>query len=285
MQRRLIAVAVAVLALVGAHSVQAQTDHPDPQVRDEVNARVDPLIDQRDFKALDAIAAEDRSRDLRTPAGLPMLELFYEAVDGRVGDAEHRSRCASPLFDQIAAWAKADPRSPTAVSLYAMALNDRAWCYRGGDYADKVPGRDWGPFKSYIQQQRDWLDAHKAVGQADPEWYLNMEHVARAQGWSETDFLALVRAGGERYPDYFPIWVSGMAFFNPRWYGDNAKMEAFARMAAQRTAPTEGKAIYARLYWHEFDALQLDNLRTQTDIDWTLMKGAMNDLTARNPNS
>jgi hypothetical protein len=214
-----------------------------------------------------------------------MLELFYEAVDSRIGEAEHQSRCASPLFDRIAAWAKADPKSPTAVSLYAMALNDRAWCYRGGDYAGKVPERDWGPFKSYIQQQRAWLDAHKTIGQTDPEWYLNMEHVARAQGWSETDFLALVRAGGDRYPDYFPIWASGMAFFNPRWYGDNAKMEAFARMAAQRTAATEGKAIYARLYWHEFDALQLDNLRTETDIDWALMKGAMNDLTARNPNS
>ena len=279
------AFAAAVLVLLGARSVQAQILHPDPQVRDEVNNRVDPLVEQQDFKALDAIAAQDRSGDLRTPSGLPLLELFYEAVDSRIGDAEHRSRCASPLFDQIAAWAKAHPASPTAINLYAIALNDRAWCYRGGQYADKVPGRDWAPFEHYTQDARDWLHAHQAAGQADPEWYLNMEHVGRAQGWSEDDFLTLVRAGGDRYPAYFPIWAAGMAYFTPRWYGDYSKMEAFARMAAKRTAATEGKAIYARLYWHEFDALQLNNLRTETKIDWDLMKQAMDDLTRRNPNA
>ena len=76
------------------------------------------------------------------------------------------------------------------------------------------------------------------MGQTDPQWFVNMESVALAQGWSADDFLKLVRTGSDRFPTYLPIYQSGMTYFAPRWYGDNARMDAFARMAAERTAAT-----------------------------------------------
>ncbi len=167
------------------------------------------------------------------------------------------------------------------MNLEATALTGRAWCYRGADFA--VPERDWAPFERYIQEERAWLEAHREVGQTDPQWYVNMENVALAQGWTADDFLALVRAGSDRFPGYLPIYQLGMIYFAPRWYGDNAKMDAFARMAADRTAATEGKAVYAQLYWHVFDRLTLNNLKTETAVDWGLMTQGMDDLTLHHP--
>jgi len=215
-----------------------------------------------------------------------MLELFYEAVDSRIGDAEHASRCASSLFDQIAAWAKAHPASPTAISLYAMALNDRAWCYRGGDYADKGSGTRLVAVQ--VVHPAAARLAGRPQGRRPGRPGMVPEHGAcRARPGLVRDRFSWPWSApaATDIPTIFRSGRRGMAFFNPRWYGDNAKMEAFAEWppsGPRRPKATPSTPGYTGM---SSDALQLDDLKTQTDIDWTLMKGAMNDLTARNPNS
>jgi hypothetical protein len=112
-----------------------------------------------------------------------------------------------------------------------------------------------------------------------------MENVAVSQSWSADDFLALARAGTDRFSDYLPIYQVGMIYFSPRWDGDNEKMDTFARMAVERTAATEGKGLYARLYWHVFDELTLNDLKTETAINWDTMKQGMDDLTRHHPDA
>jgi hypothetical protein len=189
MRRCSIAVRFAFLALVGAcparpQSTQAQSTQVqsaqvqsvDPhyaqlppetrelQARQDAANHVDALVKQGDFKALDALATDDRSSHGLTPAGVSRLHLVYGEVSSLVSGAERQTRCASPLADQLTAWAGANLTSAAAVNINAIVLMDRAWCYRGGEFADKVPGRDWAPFEQYVQEARAWLEAHRAVG-------------------------------------------------------------------------------------------------------------------------
>lgn len=73
---------------------------------------------------------------------------------------------------------------------------------RGSDFAHKVHAEAWPVFDKWIERVRVYLDQHKAIADLDPNWYVEMLTVAKAQSWPVDKTRELVAEGLHKYPYY-----------------------------------------------------------------------------------
>ena len=68
-------------------------------------------------------------------------------------------------------------------------------------------------------------------------------------GVEKSRFLEIVHEGMTRYPDYDELVFIGADYLSPKWHGSLEELEEFARASLERTMPTRGYELYARIYW------------------------------------
>ncbi|MBO8043927.1 hypothetical protein J6396_40390, partial [Pseudomonas aeruginosa] len=129
----------------------------------------------------------------------------------------------------------------------AEMLSRQGWSIRGPGYANTVKEEDWAPFKALQQQAVDYLLKYKDIASTDPYWYESMEHRAIEQSWDADRFFALHDEGIARYPGYFPLYFDAVRYFAPKWGGDPAGLEAYARRVMAAAPPQDQYMLYARI--------------------------------------
>ena len=269
---------LSVLSLAGfdarAHELQDRAD---------IETEAYRLLERQDFESLEALAERYRSTKARTSSGVWKLTSFYEGIrhvfykDKR--DDDHWAAAEKTAR----AWVEQYPNSPTAHLFYAQILDNRAWSYRGGGYADKVKPEDWPLFFEYIERERAYLEQHKSVAAQDPRWYEMMVGVAYSQGWPKARFEEMLEEGMAREPEYYPLYFAAVVYYSPRWGGSAKAIERFARKVAKRTRQIEGWGLYARIYWHASGAEFGDRLFVDSKVNWENMKKGIDDVVRRFP--
>jgi hypothetical protein len=241
--------------------------------REDIMAAVADSLRNKRFDELEALANTFRSQKLRTPSGRWMLSLFYAGLRRY---QEHLPEDQDPPLDE---WIAAYPDSPAARIGYAAMLLEKAWKIRGKGYASTVDDENWPAFRETVERARQYLTQYKSISAMDPNWYDTMAEVGTIQGWSDTEYGALLREAFDREPTYTDTYFEAANRDLPKWGGNAQKVEKLAREAVARTRTTDGAGLYTRIYWSAYQ----DALFTESAIDWAEMKQGMDDVLAHYP--
>lgn len=259
------------------------TSHPSAAA--SIQSRVVGLFESEQFDKLEALGARYRESQSRTPSGLWHLGDYYSGLYS-VFDALD----TAPIFWQmkeraVKNWMVAYPDSPAAHLMYANMLISHGWQIRGVGYADMVKPENWQPFFDYLELAREHLLEHEDIASQDPEWFFLMARIARAQGWPNKDFVAMIDEGLRRHPGYYPLYFETVEGLLPKWGGSVEDIEAFALDAVARTKSTEGYTLYARIYWYASQTQFKDRLFDETRVDWPTMRQGIDDVLAQYPDN
>jgi hypothetical protein len=71
-----------------------------------------------------------------------------------------------------------------------------------------------------------------------------MQMVAIAQGWDKTQARELLEQASASEPGYYHYYREYANFLQPRWYGEEGEVEAFAEEISNRVGGQEGDFLY-----------------------------------------
>lgn len=243
------------------------------------------LFQKGDYKKLSQLADEFRIKESRSGIGGWNLSLIYMAIEDTFTNRITEEAYWENLKNKALQWQKQYPTSPAGYIVYAKILNRQAWAFRGFGYAKEVKPENWKPFKEYLEKERQYLLKYKQIASIDPVWYREMISLATYQGWNISDYLSFLDEASSRFPYFQGIYLEGMTFFLPKWFGDEEAMDNFANWVIQKTEKKEGKSFYARIYVYLADFEYGNRLYDETKVDWEKMKQGMDDWLLRYPDS
>lgn len=253
--------------------------------RDSISNDVVTLFQSENFQKLESLADSYRRSRERTSSGLWRLTLFYAGIAESFNTHYRDDEYWTAVENVARKWVEHYPKSATARLSYAQMLLNHGMSYRGGGYANTVAPQDWKPFNEFTQKARAYLEAYKDIASVDPRWYEMMEIVAYRQGWAQADFSKLLDEGLRRHPYFYQIYFAAIDYFAPKWGGSAAAIEKFAKSSFARTQSVEGYGMYARIYWYASETEYGDELFTESEVRWSVMKRGIDDVLAKYPDS
>jgi hypothetical protein len=276
--------AIALLTCFSAfHSLTSRAD--ELVDRATTKSEVAQAFKNEDFKRLEKLSSQYRKTEVRTSSGLWKLTLFYTGLSDALDTHQRDNPFWMTMNKSAEAWVKRYPNSPSARLGYAQMLLNRGWSYRGSGYADTVAEKDWKPFREYTQKAREYLEKTRKISEHDPRWYELMIRIATYQGWPQEEFDVILNEGMSRYPNFYQLHFAAIDYLTPKWGGDAAAIEQFAREALRLTRKTEGTGMYARIYWYASQTQYGNELFTRSKVDWSLMKQGIDDVLAKYPDA
>jgi hypothetical protein len=216
--------------------------------------------------------------------GTSRLQWFRVGLSRVFGEDD----ATDPYFAQLEAltqaWAVERPNSALAQLLYARALYARAWSFRGGDYADRVPPQAWKEFKRYIALAREQLNRNTELLKNESTADVYMMMVGRGDDMSFVALHALALDTIRRNPvddgGFTELAISAL----PKWGGNARLFEAVAREANEQLMPHAGLAMYAFIYDDNASGFQ-GELFERSEVDWPAMRQGFRDWLAHYPNA
>jgi hypothetical protein len=215
--------------------------------RDALKLYARELLLLGDTEAFEKETAALRASRERTPAGAWRIYYFYHCLDDFTSTQPDDPQWAQ-LESTTADWLARAPDSPAAALMAANALLQHGWAYRGSGFANTVSPRAGRSYGESVERARMILDTHRAVSDADPEWYALRIDVAKQQGAKPEQIDALIAEALKRYPTYYPIEYAAVEALSPKWGGSEEAIKGFVQQAVERSREQEGTQAYARIY-------------------------------------
>lgn len=272
-------------AAIAARSGGASTEFAG---RDRIKAEVGKLFRASDFAALDELAARYRDNQERTGSGVYKLSVYYATFHGLAAALDRHDEAGwRRLHAVVANWRAASPYSPSPVIAEAAMLKAHAWVLRPRRFVLEAAVTPQDKFVGTIRQAAAVLDEAKSVASPDPHYYALRAELASALDEAPGPFMDLIEEGLARTPGYLPIHFAGLGFFADEGAASSPeiarRIEAYASTAAARLPGAEGKAVYARLYWHAYSVIWGDDLFRNSRVDWARMRDGIDAVLASFP--
>jgi hypothetical protein len=234
------------------------------------------------FKKLEILAAELRSKKTRFLDGRWKLTAFYEAMHPL------NENSTNEIWDdyekKLKKWVSDSGNVPTPHVALASYYVYRAWMNRGTGYANTVTDSGRKKWQEYLALAKGELNGNTMIGQKCPHWYSIMQDVATGEGWLEDDFEKLYEQAVKKEPTYYSYYFSKANFYQSRWYGSKDKLMKFVGEAVKKTFNKEGNTLYARIYWsaeREFG----QEMFLPGNVDWKKMKSGFDYINKHYPKS
>lgn len=255
--------------------------------RDERNQIINQssqLLQKGDYKTLSILAKTFRETEERTSGGRWKLSFMYSGITRAIDDLVKNKYDNNwdGLEKVLLDWSQSQSQEPVSYITYALFLKSKAWMYRGTNFAKNVPEENWIFFRAEIDKAIKYLIEHKDVASQDPEWYSVMLDLAKLDSWNRLLFHAMVNEAINRYPHYFPIYMSTLYYMHPKWNGySKEEIENIAQMILKATKDKDG--AYARYYWIARDILGNYGSVPDIDINWKIMSESIKNLVEEYP--
>jgi hypothetical protein len=229
------------------------------------------LLVNEQYKQLDEEANSAREKLLVVADGQPRLATFYAGVSGCL-----TSGCRNTLsfedwelrLKKLKDWVARYPNSNTARIALATYNLEFGWAARGQGSINAVKPQALDFFQQYVERARIELTQLESIGKNDPGWYTSLLRVARSQGWSRKEFNALYDEAVTKFPQYIPLYFEMATYLAPRWYGSTTELRSYIEEAVEKTYPTMGDTLYARLNW----LMSTGNMFQNGQTSWSRMK-------------
>ncbi len=262
---------------------------PELEHRRQVDMAAQAAVASSDFAALDKLANEFRTTKVRTESGLWMLTLLDVGIRrgllAEQGASEEPDVAFAAIERKTAKWTRLYPASPSGHIAHANILLKHAWAYRSRGHGGHEDPKDLAAFHAYVSKARAHLERHRKVASVDPRWFQTMINVANAQNWERAKFEHLLADAIDQEPLFYETYFSALEFLLPKCHGDIDQIEKFAQNAATRTRATEGRGMYARIYWYASQARFNTRLFEDSKVNWPRLRDGFDDVVARYPDS
>jgi len=256
--------------------------------RTAIGREFDAAFQRGDFAAIEtrynrAVAAKER-----LPSGVFVSSRFVYSMFGSLPKLPHEAAPKgndaywTPIEERARKWSAQYPKSTIAAITLANAYVRHGWEYRGGGYANTVAKEDWQKLKVYVGKAYEVLAGRAEVGRGDPTWRWQMLYVGRLHGWSDEKYQAFAQSALDDFPEFYDIYFEVAERLVPQWGGSVEAVNAFMDHAVERTKATEGRALYARIYWSVGSYLGSKALLDGT-VKWSKVRGGFEDLVKRYP--
>jgi hypothetical protein len=237
-------------SITRAQTPAANAQQPPPESPEVQNgtarvlqAQVLQLFQSGQYTQIDALAQQLRSQKTRFRGGAWQLNSLYEAINSpgsiTATDADWQAH-----ITKLQGWIASAPQSPTPRIALGKAYLLFAWKARGNGFANTITPEGWTLFYQRVQSARTTLEEARAISVNCPEWYSEMEIMAKAQQWPRKQMDALSQAGLARDPEYFYIATAEAEYLLPKWHGKPGDTEAYAAQVADTIGGREGDVIY-----------------------------------------
>jgi len=237
---------------------------------------------ERKFEAINAREHEYRTAQSRLPDGRWKLTFIYRelgVVSKRGAEGEWKRE-----IDLVDEWIRTTPNQPAPYLAKAEILIAYAWDARGDGRASTVSSKQWNLFRQRIAEARKVLEQSYEIAKENPYWFLKMEVIAIAQGWSEEEFDALYQRATKAAPTYYFIHFAAADYYLPRWHGSKEKLRRFVDHAVAKSKSQEGMTLYTRIYWSTLWALK-KNTFSEGYAEWGDMRLGFKDIMQQYPDS
>jgi hypothetical protein len=278
-------VAVLMTSTVHAMSLDEVFKQPELQERKIIRDTVGRWFLAEDFASIENLEDTARRGKLRTSSGLWVAGLVYGGIDDV---ASYRKATRDKDWDRLESiarrWITAYPASVTAKIAYGQILQNRAWLYRGGGYADTVSDKQFAAFYKQTEAAKQYEVSNRSLMITDPNGYelllqtLRLEHDGRREQFEKT-FADAIRA----FPDYYPIYFEAVTYYLPKWKGDVLQVEKFARHVMQSRDERTGDMLYTRIYWYTSENQFKDGIFLVTVARWRDMRKGFEAIVADFP--
>jgi hypothetical protein len=201
-----------------------------------------------------------------------------------MSEAEYDAKLCEALLPVYETFWKQNPKSPAACGLYADALINTGYAYRGTGFASDVSDAQWSLLIDFCrrakvvlqcadpatrEQHRIWASAKQAY------MFIACGVNLERPGDLEAAFEAAVATD----PLEVRLYDNRANQLLPRWFGSYEHIEVFARQSMSRTGDAYGTMLYARVYDSIADITPLD----ETLMDYDLLRTAFWDWFERFP--
>jgi hypothetical protein len=207
------------------------------------------LFDQEKFAELEQTAAAARTGKSRFPGGGWKLYAFYGAIKTPGSQTDTEAQWAAHI-ERLQRWIAFRPDSSTPRVALAAGYLSYAWKARGSAYANRVPEEDMKLFWERAQRARETLVQARSLANKDPQWYLEMQSVARALEWKKKQEEQLLEEAFQFEPTYYYFYENHVENLLPKWGGQPGDPETFAKTIADRVGGPEGDVIYFNVAMH-----------------------------------
>jgi hypothetical protein len=269
------------LPLLTVEPVFAQSEMT---VRNSIKTASGDAFLSRNYASLEAASEEYRSTKSRTPSGTWKLTSFY------VGISDAMSRATGDIpenFSEVeniaVEWVAKYPNSPSAHIVQSYAWHAHGYAFRGEGSASSVSPAAWKELKKYDSLAMANLTKHQKIASVDPEWYELMLLIGRVEGWSKPQFTAMLEEALDREPLFYQTYFTALEYLLPKWGGSIAEIEEFALKAVERTSASEGKGMYARIYWYASQTQFGNRIFGRSFAGWPLMRRGFEDVIQKYP--
>jgi len=262
-------------------SVVEPAGRDEEQDRNSIDNAVISSVNTRNFARLNEMMAHYRAVQARTRSGLWKSGIVHGTLEWMLfRDMDFASHCVSRDEAFVRDWLAFSPDEPTALIVQARMLSDRAWCLRGGRFAGNTAAHRLELFREHLLIALEALDDAQDRASVDPEYYALRATVYLGLNAEQGLMVALFDEAAAREPYYLGTYFNGAIRYLPKWGGNAAMTEAFARYAVTKTEVSDGAGFYYRIHWFLSDC---DCGADLSRWDRELLKQAMRDVYARYP--
>jgi hypothetical protein len=253
-------------------------------IRSSINTTSGDAFLNRNFALLEAASEEYRTSKSRTPSGTWKLTSFYVGISDAVSRATKDDPKNFSEVENIASeWLAKYPNSPSAHIVQSYVWHAHGYAFRGEGYAGSVSPAAWRQLEKYDSLAKAHLKKYQKIASVDPEWYELMLLIGRVEGWGKPEFTAMLEDALEREPLFYQTYFTALEYLLPKWSGSIAEIEEFALKAVERTSASEGKAMYARIYWYASQTQFGNRIFGRSFAGWPLMRSGFEDMIQKYP--
>lgn len=265
-----------------SHEESGKTmDCPEATMKRELGRKpVEIAFNQNDFAELDAIFERVMSGEARFADGASYLTQYEMALAGNFDHWKTWDNLAS-----IKKWQTTRPGSSAAIFAEAIYWQRAAWHARGGGYAQTVTPEGWAMFKERLDKSHACMEKLRPIAKRFPAWYAFKISLAIDQDQRE-EMRAVFEEGAAVHPAFYPIYMEMSRSYEPKWGGDAASFEQFARETVKLAKGFEGRGLYARMFWSADTAHSLPLMGPDSQVpSWTALNAGFADLMQRYPDN
>jgi hypothetical protein len=239
------------------------------------------LYQAESFDALDRLLEKLLHEQSRTPSGLWLSGLVHMGMHD-FGARPHNEAEWLAQRERAQRWLAKRPQSEQARFDLANTAFEHARALGCGQCTVLDEAQRPALFAAALQRAQQQFEVARRQGVSDPHYFAQMLLLAQLQERPPEAIEPLLAELAQQAPGYYPAWFGAVDFYKGR---DPAhareRIEALARRAMQASAATEGKSMYARIWWYAaqsgFDPFAAKG------ADWTLFDAAFRDVMSRYP--
>lgn len=251
-------------------------------VQNEVSAATRKYLYKQDYEGLEALYKKLNDPHERTPSGLWKLEVYFNMIkvflDGGV-DPEYWQAMEKRARD----WQQQIPDSVVAHIFEAYIHFKRATVQRGIGQGKTVNPNDLTYMTAWARQGYEALQKVRGQAPGHPEWHRAMVSLQPYLGMRAADVDRVVREGMAVQAAYHPMYFEASYYLLPKWGGSSAMIDRLARNATAASSGTEGRALYARIYWALDNQQYQGSLFKASQASWPDIKNGFMDIIAQYP--